>query len=116
MADFEPGNKERKDNRDWEDHVNKKERRKIRARNEKEQNIWFGLGMFGVIGWSIAVPTLLGIFIGLWIDRNWPSQFSWTLMLMFAGLIVGCMNAWNWIHKESGVNRRRNKEEQKEDE
>jgi ATP synthase protein I len=61
--------------------------------------------MFGVIGWSVVVPTLIGIFVGVWIDRNWPSQFSWTLMLMLGGLVMGCLNAWKWIQTESAINK-----------
>jgi ATP synthase protein I len=89
----------------WEESVERKEQRKIRARSEREHSVWFGFGMFGMVGWSIAVPTLLGIFIGVWIDNTWPSQVSWTLMLMFAGLVIGCLNAWNWVNRESGMNR-----------
>jgi ATP synthase protein I len=108
MTDFEPGPpKEDPNPPSWEEHVDQKERRMLRARREKNQSIWFGFGMFGVIGWSIVVPTLLGIFLGLWIDRTWPNQFSWTLMLMLAGLLVGCLNAWNWVNSESGMRRRK---------
>lgn len=77
--------------------VGEKEARKLRARRHKDRSIWFGLGMFGVIGWSIVIPTLIGLAIGLWIDRTWPSPFSFTLMLLLAGLIIGCLNAWRWI-------------------
>ena len=51
--------------------------------------IWFGLGVFGVVGWSVAIPTLIGTAIGLWIDRTWPSRFSWTLMLLILGVGAG---------------------------
>jgi ATP synthase protein I len=77
----------------------KKESRKIRGIQEKDETVWFGLGMFGVVGWSVAIPTLIGIAIGIWIDRSWPSQFSWTLMLLIGGLMLGCMNAWYWVRK-----------------
>jgi ATP synthase protein I len=99
----------------WEGSVQKKERRKIRARSQKNRSIWFGFGMFGVVGWSIVVPALLGIFLGIWIDQKWPSQFSWTLMLMLAGLVIGGINAWNWIRLESQVDKPATKEEQDDD-
>jgi ATP synthase protein I len=108
-------NEQSKDLASWEGDVRKKEERKIRARSQKSRSIWFGFGMFGVIGWSVVVPTLLGIFLGIWIDQKWPSQFSWTLMLMLAGVIIGGINAWNWIRLESGVNQPANKEEQVDD-
>jgi len=82
--------------------VGGQEARKIKARREKGQNAWFGLGMFGLVGWSIAIPTLIGIAVGVWIDNKWPGRFSWTLMLLAAGVALGCLNAWHWLKKESG--------------
>lgn len=81
------------------ERVGEKEARKLKARR-RPTSIWFGLGLFGVIGWSVAIPTLLGILIGAWIDSNWPSQFSWTLMLLLLGIVLGCLNAWNWVDRE----------------
>jgi ATP synthase protein I len=78
-----------------------KQRRKMEARREGDRSAWFGLGMFGLVGWSVAIPTLIGIAIGLWIDGRWPSRFSWTLMLLLVGLSVGCLNAWWWVQRES---------------
>ena len=77
--------------------VGAKEARKIKARREKNRGVWFGLGMFGLVGWSVAVPTLIGIALGIWIDFKWPSRYSWTLMLLIIGVILGCLNAWFWI-------------------
>ena len=56
--------------------------------------------MFGLIGWSVVIPTLLGVALGLWIDRTWPSRFSWTLMLLLLGIILGSLNAWRWLSQE----------------
>ena len=80
--------------------IEKKEKRKLRAQKKKGQAVWFGLGLFGVIGWSVMVPTLIGIAVGIWADRRWPGQISWTLTFLFAGIILGCLNAWYWIQKE----------------
>lgn len=81
--------------------VRSKESRKIRAQNEGERSTWFGLGMFGLVGWSVAIPTLAGILVGMWADSVWPSRYSWTLMGLTTGVIIGCLNAWYWIKKES---------------
>ncbi len=79
--------------------VGKKEARKIKSELEPDQTVWFGLGMFGIIGWSVAIPTLIGVAFGLWIDHKWPTQYSWTLMFLVAGLVLGCLNAWYWVKK-----------------
>lgn len=87
--------------REFPEEVGGKEDRKLKAQREGDRGVWFGLGMFGLVGWSVAIPTLIGIAIGIWIDRTWPSRYSWTLMAVFIGIIVGCLNAWYWIQRES---------------
>lgn len=79
--------------------VERKAVRHLQAQRESH-SVWFGLGMFGLIGWSIAVPTLAGIALGVWLDEEWPSEVSWTLTLLFVGLVLGCFNAWRWIKQE----------------
>jgi ATP synthase protein I len=80
--------------------VGAKAARKLRARRHKERTVWFGLGMMGVIGWSVAIPTLLGAMLGIWLDQRYPGGRSWTLALLVAGLTIGCLNAWYWVSKE----------------
>ena len=88
--------------------VDIREKRKLRAEKERRDQFWFGLGMFGLVGWSVSVPTVMGIFIGLWIDMKNPGQYSWTLMLLLVGLVLGCINAWIWITRErSSIHRER---------
>lgn len=82
------------------DQLAKKVSRKLQAQDSKSSTIWFGLGMMGLIGWSITVPTLLGAALGLWLDSHQPGQHSWTLALLAAGLTIGCFSAWRWIAKE----------------
>lgn len=74
--------------------------RKLRAQRHVTRTVWFGLGMIGLIGWSVAIPTLLGAALGLWLDGRYPGGRSWTLALLVAGLAIGCLNAWHWVSKE----------------
>ncbi len=85
---------------DFPDKVGSKERRKLRAGREPELGAWYGLGIFGVVGWSVAIPALAGVLLGVWIDLTWPSLRSWTLMLLVVGLGLGCLNAWLWIGRQ----------------
>lgn len=93
--------KSKRKSADLSESVDKQAKRKLKARQEGEHSVWFGLGMFGLVGWSVAIPTLAGIALGVWIDRRWPGQISWTLTLMFVGVVLGCLNAWRWIGEES---------------
>ena len=79
--------------------VGAKAARKLKARHST-QGVWFGLGMMGLIGWSVVVPTLLGAALGFWLDKRHPGSYSWTLMLLVIGLGIGCLNALHWVSKE----------------
>jgi ATP synthase protein I len=80
--------------------VGEKANRKLKALSENKRSVWFGLGMFGIIGWTVAVPTLLGAALGIWLDKKHPESFSWTLTCLILGLLAGCLIAWHWITKE----------------
>jgi ATP synthase protein I len=96
--------------------VGAKAARKLKAQRHITRTIWFGLGMMGLIGWSVAVPTLLGTALGLWVDKHYPGRHSWTLMLLVIGLIIGCLNAWFWVAKEDKAMRVEQEEQEENDE
>jgi len=85
---------------DFAAQVGAKAARKLKAGRNATPGVWFGLGMMGLIGWSVVVPTLLGAALGLWLDEHHPGTHSWTLALLVAGLVVGCWNAWHWVAQE----------------
>lgn len=74
--------------------------KKMKAKEEGSE-IMFGLGLFGIVGWSIAIPTVLGIALGVFLDKRFTQSFSWTITLLFAGVILGSFNAWRWIKERS---------------
>jgi ATP synthase protein I len=99
MSD-QPKNKPLKPKPPLSQEVGAKAARKLRAQRHVTRTVWFGLGMMGLIGWSVVIPTLLGAALGIWLDKRYPGSHSWTLMLLVIGLIIGCVNAWLWVAKE----------------
>jgi len=95
------------------EEVGTKATRKLKARRNASPTVWFGLGMMGLIGWSVVVPTLLGAALGVWLDKHHPGKHAWTLALLVAGLAIGCFNAWHWVDKEDKAMR---EEQEKRDE
>jgi ATP synthase protein I len=83
------------------DEVGAKADRKLEAKRNAHRGVWFGLGMMGLVGWSVAIPTLLGAALGMWLDERHAGGHPWTLALLVAGLVIGCLNAWHWVSKES---------------
>jgi ATP synthase protein I len=80
--------------------VGAKETRKLRAQRRVSRTVWSGLGMMGLVGWSVVVPTLAGAALGIWLDNRYPANHSWMLTLLIAGLTIGCVNAWHWVAQE----------------
>ena len=93
MADPEPSTKLPPSAERMIREVASRQERMVRARGQKEA-IWSSIAILGVVGWSVSVPTLIGVAAGLWMDHHWPSRFSWTLILLLVGLVLGCAHAW----------------------
>lgn len=73
--------------------VGSKQARMVRASQEKN-SLLSSVALLGVVGWSVVLPALAGVALGTWIDHRWPGRFSWSLTLLLAGLLLGCVNAW----------------------
>lgn len=101
---------EEKDPSHFRQEVKAKVKRKLKAHGRSSSGVWFGLGMMGLIGWSVVVPTLLGAAIGAWLDRHYQAKHSWTLSLLVAGLLLGCWIAWQWVAKEEQAMREEEEE------
>ena len=91
----EPENHERLDRA-----VRLREERRNRWQREGERSLGQNLAMIGTIGWTIVIPTLIGIFAGRWLDRQFSAGIFWTLGLLTAGLTLGCWMAWTRIRGE----------------
>ena len=85
--------------------IGAKAARKLKAQRNPAPGVWFGLGMMGLVGWSVTVPTLLGAALGIWLDEHHPGSHSWTLALLVTGLVIGCFNAWHWVAQEDRATR-----------
>lgn len=88
------------DTDDLVERVTKRAQRRAQRRADRSP-VWFGVSTFGIIGWSIAVPTLLGLALGVWLDKRLDGDVSWTIALLLAGLTLGCFNAWHWVSEQN---------------
>lgn len=99
MIPAKPEEKPRQGER-LDEAVRTRRERMARWQREGERSIGQNLAMIGVLGWTIVTPTLIGIFAGRWLDREFGSGIFWTLGLLVAGLALGCTLAWKRIHHE----------------
>jgi ATP synthase protein I len=82
------------------DRRQKEKKPEDNTRQRDNSRFWYDFMRFNLTGWSVVIPTLVGLALGNWIDQRNPRGFSWTLTLMAAGLFLGCLNAWYWIRHQ----------------
>ncbi|MCG3268543.1 AtpZ/AtpI family protein [Yoonia sp. I 8.24] len=82
------------------DDITRQARRMKAIRDNPGPSPLRGIGTFGMIGWSVAVPTVGGAFLGHRLDGKAPQSFSWTIALILGGVVVGAFIAASWMSKE----------------
>jgi ATP synthase protein I len=55
-------------------------------------NSWYYFGLAGQIGFSIALPIAGGAVLGSYIDKRFESYPQYTIVLLFAGIILSMIN------------------------
>ncbi|CAM5766596.1 hypothetical protein LMIY3S_01875 [Labrys miyagiensis] len=78
--------------------------RQARARKEAgeshpEPSLGARLGQIGILGWTIVVPALAGLFAGRWLDRQFASGVFFSAPLLMLGAALGFWSAWKWMHR-----------------
>lgn len=84
-----------------EPFVREVRRQAERASVPQRLTFWQGLGLIGSVGWMVVIPSLIGAFLGRWIDAREGSGIFWTLSLLSAGLALGCLAAWRHVEQEA---------------
>ena len=92
--------KRRAESNRLEQAVRTRRERRARWAREGEHSIGRNLALIGVLGWTIVIPTLIGIFVGRQLDRAFATGIFWTLGLLVAGLAIGCTLAWKRINRQ----------------
>jgi|SRR6516162_8768768 ATP synthase protein I len=80
--------------------IRNRQERQRRWRTEGEPSMLRFVGQIGVLGWMIVAPTLLGLFVGRWLDGTFGSGIFWSAGLLVLGVTIGFWSAWNWMHRQ----------------
>ena len=69
-------------------------------RREEDSSFWSNVGLFGMVGWSITLPMVIGLLLGRAADRRFDTGAVYTVFLMLVGLAFGCYNVWRFISQK----------------
>jgi ATP synthase protein I len=76
--------------------------RDAEGRSDPEPSLGARLGQAGVLGWTIIVPTLVGLFLGHWLDQTFRTGIFFSAPLLMIGAAIGFWSAWRWMHRQGG--------------
>lgn len=62
------------------------------AKTKRTVNSWYYFGLAGEIGFGIALPIAGGAILGSYIDRQLSSYPRYTIILLFAGIVLSMIN------------------------
>jgi ATP synthase protein I len=82
------------------DAVRKQQERREHWLTEGEPSVMRFVGQIGVLGWIIVTPTLIGLFVGRWLDHKLGTGIFWSAPLLLLGVVLGSWSAWRWMHKQ----------------
>lgn len=91
--------------------IRRSAKRMQHARSKPGESPLRGFGVFGIVGWSIAVPTVVGALLGNKLNTLAPQDFSWTIALILGGAVVGIIIALGWLSKEGEEQERQDQED-----
>jgi ATP synthase protein I len=78
----------------------KEEDRRYRWRTEGELSVVRFVGQIGILGWIIVAPTLLGLFVGRWLDNTFGTGIFWSAALLVVGVMLGFWSGWRWMNRQ----------------
>ncbi len=85
---------------DLHETVKRTERQVKIADKEGERSVGQNLALIGSLGWLIAMPTVVGIFFGRWLDGRTEGGIFWTGGCIIIGVSLGSMFAWKRMKRE----------------
>lgn len=88
---------------DEDDRLTAAARRAVESRKQgadnPEPSLGSRLGQIGILGWTIIVPTLIGVVAGRWLDRTFDGGIFFTAPLIMLGAAFGLWSAWKWMNR-----------------
>lgn len=82
------------------DAARKQQERRRLWRSEGEPSVARFVGQIGILGWIIVTPTLIGLFIGRWLDYTFGTGIFWSAALLMLGVTAGFWSGWRWMQKQ----------------
>ena len=79
------------------ERIERQKTERLRASREPAGSLWRTVAQVGTLGWLIALPPVLGAFLGHLIDMRLDTGITWAIGLLFLGLAMGGYFFWRTV-------------------
>ncbi len=68
-------------------------------KSDMAKNILYAFSLVGILGFEIAVPIVLGIMLGIYLDRRYNTGGIFTVVCALLSVLVGAYNFYRLLAK-----------------
>jgi ATP synthase protein I len=69
--------------------------KKLEKSKKEKNNLLSQTIYLGTVGLIFIIPVIIGGYVGIWLDSKITGfSFSWTISLIFLGIIIGAINVY----------------------
>jgi ATP synthase protein I len=66
---------------------------------EKDQKLWRTLGVLSTVGITLVAATVIGLYIGLWLDKQFGTSPWLTVVFLVLGIAAGFRNLFYYAKR-----------------
>jgi len=89
------------DGRDsMQEAIRRRQERREAWEKQGERPLWKNLSMAGALGWLVVLPTVIGVFVGRWLDTVFATGVTFSGACTMAGAGLGFYLVWRRINEE----------------
>jgi ATP synthase protein I len=67
--------------------------------DEKDRKLWRTLGVLSTVGITLVAATVIGLYVGLWLDKQFGTSPWLTAVFLFLGIAAGFRNLFHYVKR-----------------
>lgn len=75
--------------------------------DDKDRKLWRTLGVLSTVGITLVAATVIGLYVGLWLDKRFGTSPWLTVVFLLLGIAAGFRNLFHYVKRSVQDNHER---------
>lgn len=75
--------------------------------DDKDRKLWRTLGVLSTVGITLVAATVIGLYVGLWLDNRFGTSPWLTVVFLLLGIAAGFRNLFHYVKRSVQDNHER---------